>query len=978
LFVLALPAMAALCSAGDPSAEQAEFFEKSVRPLLVLHCQKCHGATKEEAGLRLDSRERTLKGGDSGPAVEPEKPEESLLIEAIGYAGDIKMPPKRKLADEEIAILTDWVRRGAPWPAGKAAGKPGLIGEFDLHGRKLAQWAFQPIGPQTVPAVKDAAWAVSAIDRFILAKLEAADLKPAPAAEKRTLLRRVTFDLIGLPPTPEELAAFLADDTPKAFEKVVDRLLESPHYGERFGRHWLDLVRYAETAGHEFDFEIPQAWQYRDYVVRAFNADVPYDQFVIEQLAGDLLPEPRRHPTEHFNESIIGTGFWYLGESKHSPVDLLADEAERIDNQIDVFGKAFLGQTLGCARCHDHKFDALSTKDYYALSGYLQSSRLQIAFVDGPQMRGAVIAALEKLRDERAALLDDVAPPPEEDPPTREGDLTLADFSRHDYHGWFVTGDAFGQGPVTNPVGILPQPGRGWPAGARGLAHSGALSGRLEGVLRSRTFKIERKHILYLAAGKGTLIILIIESMQYLRNPIYGSLTIPLDQPDRLQWHVQDVSKWIGHNAYIELIDDNDGFLAVDRILFSDTAAHPFEPAGEPNSALADILGTGLIEAGEKPLRTPAPALARRSARLAEIAEKRPRLEEEIRYVRKALAIADGTPEDDRVHVRGSPHKLGDLVPRRFLEAVAGVDQRAPREGSGRLELARRVVDPANPLLPRVIVNRLWKYHFGEGLVRTPDDFGNMGQPPTHPELLDYLAGEFIAPPRAGEKGHAWSFKRMHRALLLTRTYQMASRAADPRAEELDPQNKLWHRMNLRRLEGEIIRDAMLAVSGRLDRAQGGPGVPPYLTPYMAGRGRPEKSGPLDGEGRRSIYIGVRRNFLTPMFLAFDYPVPFTAMGRRSVSNVPAQALALMNNPFVVEQADLWAKRAAEKQPDVDARLRAMYLAAFSREPTAAERASAQEFLAEGTKQDPSGDATRPWADLAHVLFNVKEFIFVE
>ncbi|HTI49296.1 MAG TPA: DUF1549 domain-containing protein, partial [Planctomycetaceae bacterium] len=458
--LLVLLATAAVGLAGEPSPEDAEFFEKQVRPLLVQHCQKCHGAAKQEGGLRLDSRETALKGGDSGPAVEAQAPDKSLLIEAIGYAGDIKMPPKRKLADGEIAILTDWVRRGAPWPADKVTGQPGAAGEFDLAARKAAQWAFQPIRSQTPQAVKDNAWAKSPIDRFILSKLEAAGLKPAPAAEKHTLLRRVTFDLIGLPPTPAELAAFLADDSPQAFEKVVNRLLDSPHYGERWGRHWLDLVRYAETAGHEFDFEIPHAWQYRDYVVRAFNADVPYDQFVIEQLAGDLLPQPRRHPTERFNESVIGTGFWFLGESKHSPVDILADEAERIDNQIDVFGKAFLGQTLGCARCHDHKFDALSTKDYYALSGYLQSSRMQITCVDAPEERAAIVAALEQLCDDRATLLDDVAPPPPESklPAPREGDITLADFSTQDYRGWFVTGDAFGKGPVTNPLRLLPQP----------------------------------------------------------------------------------------------------------------------------------------------------------------------------------------------------------------------------------------------------------------------------------------------------------------------------------------------------------------------------------------------------------------------------------------------------------------------------------------------------------------------------------------
>ncbi|MBI3864541.1 MAG: DUF1553 domain-containing protein [Planctomycetia bacterium] len=335
------------------------------------------------------------------------------------------------------------------------------------------------------------------------------------------------------------------------------------------------------------------------------------------------------------------------------------------------------------------------------------------------------------------------------------------------------------------------------------------------------------------------------------------------------------------------------------------------------------------------------------------------------------MTMTDGTPEDDRVHVRGSPHKFGDVVPRRLTEAIAGPDQPVSAKGSGRLELARRMVDPANPVLARVIVNRIWKHHFGEGLVATPDDFGNMGQPPTHPELLDYLATEFVK--------NGWSIKKLHRRLILSQTFQMSSRDADTaRAAEIDPQNKLWHRMNLRRLDGEAIRDAVLAVSGRLDRQLYGRSVTPHLTAFMIGRGRPAESGPLDGAGRRSIYLGVRRNFLTPMLLAFDYPIPFSTIGRRSVSNVPAQALSLMNNPFVLQQSEAWAGRVVAANSDPHDRIRSMYVSAFGRPPTDAEIHDAAAFVELQSSQYSAGETLRPWADLAHVLFNVKEFIFVE
>ncbi len=1104
LVLISAPVLAA-----EPSAEDLEFFEKEIRPILVQSCQKCHGDRKQEGGLRLDSQAALLKGGDSGPALVAGKPDESLLIEAVGYAGDIRMPPKAKLPDEHIAALNSWVKRGAPWPQDKAGSKPG---EFDLAARKAKQWVFQPLRTAEPPVVKNTAWAHSAIDQFILTQLENLGLTPAGPADKRTLLRRVTFDLTGLPPNRAEIDAFLVDDSPKAFERVVDRLLDSPHYGERWARHWLDLVRYAETCGHEFDFEIPNAFEYRDYVIRALNADVPYDQFVIEHVAGDLLDEPRLNPTERFNESIIGTGFWYLGESTHSPVDVRADEATRIDNQIDVFSKTFLGQTLACARCHDHKFDAISTKDYYAISGYLQSSRFTVTCVDPPEERLRVVKQLEELRREEGKLLEDVADEAGQATGQRTRDLLLAalavlrpdsngatgsletravaaarnykldsteltrwvahlqdaalknlgdpfhawavlaarsgnatredtgafireqiaaekavadrslaearnfqvfeDFSSADFAGWFVQGEAFGTRPSSLPVG---HPGGTFFAGLQGsltgrAVHSGLLLSRLEGVLRSRTFTIEKNHVLYHMAGKGARLNLIVDSLRLIQNPIYGGLTISLDNPETLKWHMQNVSKWIGHNAYIELIDPGDGFIALDQVLFSDggpppeganavTQAllsereldSPESIAGEYGRLIAKAIqadnargqaNSELGRAAEKMLLnflatdklastlSTTLAVSRLQKQLGEIVQTRQRLGGAIHYQRRIMAMVDGTPADDRVHVRGSPHKFGDVVPRRLLEALAGQEQPVPTHGSGRLELARRMVDPSKPVLARVLVNRVWKHHFGNGLVGTPDDFGNMGQPPTYPELLDFLSREFVK--------QGWSLKKLHRLMLLSNAYQMSSAATDSRAEELDPQNRSWHRMPLRRLEAEAIRDAILAVSGRLDSKMFGRGVTPYLTEFMIGRGRPAASGPLDGEGRRTIYLAVRRNFLNPMLLAFDSPIPFSTIGRRSVSNVPAQALSLMNNPFVLEQAKVWAGRVVAEFPDPHDRIRAMYVSAFGRPPSAAELQDAESFVAEQAGQFAAGETTAQWADLAHVLFNVKEFIFVE
>jgi cytochrome c553 len=1073
--LLVLAAASPFLQAAETTPEGVEFFEKKVRPVLVEHCFKCHG-DKKKGRLRLDSRAGMLKGGDSGPALTPGQPDQSLFVKAVRYTDPVlRMPPKSKLPDAHIADLAAWVKMGAPWPEGGAASGAARVETFDLKERSK-HWSLQPVKPYAPPAVRRRDWPTSPVDWFVLAALEAKGLAPAQPADKRTLLRRVTYDLIGLPPTPAEIDAFLADASPDAFAKVVDRLLASPHYGERWGRHWLDLVRFAETAGHEFDFELPEAFAYRDYVIRAFNADVPYDRLVIEHVAGDLLAEPRRHPIERFNESVLGTGFWFLGEAKHSPVDVKADEADRLDNQIDVFAKAFLGLTVSCARCHDHKFDAITTKDYYALAGYLESSRFQRAFLDdsGPrrdairkmqdlrrQGRDLAVAITAKALHERAADLSKSllsarpAPAPEKGRRKTEASperhplyplLELAgkealtpeqfaakrrdlverlrarsaraadgasrstvfeDFKKGNYQDWFVSGEAFGDGPSRGPEVLLrPDPAR--PVRrvvGPGVTHSGLVSDQLKGVLRSRTFVIEKKKILYHAAGRGAQVNLIIDNFQQIRAPIYGGLTFPIDG-DRPAWHAQDVGMWVGQRAYIEIIDDGPGYAAVDRILFADDRppAEPVNPLlirmlDNPNLTTPEALArkyqellTEIMDQWQSGRLHTAQDAADRleilnwvleddrfaapdgeagadGKQLAALLERHGQLEAGLPAPRRGMAMQDGTGWDERVYIRGNHNNLGEAVPRRFLEALAGPAQPAPARGSGRLELARRLVDPDNPLLARVLVNRLWLHHFGEGIVRSPDNFGVLGERPSHPELLDYLAAELI---RQG-----WSIKQMHRLMVLSSAYRMSSRP-EAGAEEADPQNRLWHRMPIRRLEAECIRDALLAVSGRLDRTMYGPGVPPHLTPHMAGRGRPTFSGPLDGNGRRSVYLNVRRNFLTPMFLAFDYPIPFTTMGRRSVSNVPAQALTLMNNPLVVQQAERWARRAlAEPARSPAERVTGLYVTAFGRPPAEDELRDALAFLEEQGKGYGRAEDPRAWADLCHVLINVKEFIFI-
>jgi hypothetical protein len=1149
--------------AGDRNAEEAarDFFEKKVRPVLAQNCYPCHSAQagKLKGGLRLDSRDGLLKGGDNGPGIVPGHAAQSRLIEAIGYQNaDLRMPPKGKLPAQAIADLTRWVESGAAWPSGisserrevrgKRRGAPSAAEAFNLQERKREHWAWQPIRRVVPPPVKHRDWPRCAADAFILAKLEEKNLSPAPAADRRTLLRRVYFDLVGLPPPPAATQSFVHDPSPGALARVVDRLLASEHFGERWGRHWLDLVRYAETRGHEYDYPAPNAFQYRDYVIRALNADVPYDRFVQEHVAGDLLQPPRLNLVHGFNESILGTGFWFLGEELHSPVDLRQDQADRFDNRIDVLTKTFQGLTVGCARCHDHKFDAISTRDYYALFGFLESSSYRLVRFDSLENNRRIAEALQGLRQQsrpplERALAGALAPAvrgvshyllaareilgqrvrqqrvahPESakgvaarptpfadsgraipvfidalpvgsrlnapadvsggglDPDrlkhwvaylrqaaqdeldllhewaqlsvgstqfTKEGldhlskrraggrnyggeAEVIVDYSRLSPDAWLPDGVSFGPRPaLPGELQLIINRGRpGLRFVERGAAEKddfwdglrlapgtesdpGVLGSipRAGRTIRTPSLTLTSGRLYYLVRGSGQAYAAV-DQHALIAGPLHGQLVQSLQSREQFRWILHDLSSYRGQRIHVEFTARPDRAFAIAMVV--QAAKAPGE-ADEPNGIVLQLLAdekmtspAALAVGYENLFQT---AVARlRSDRIAEtpkagdyaqilnwllwhpelfpLDERGSRrlqtaskslLDEEASVrgqiqaeSRLALAMQDANGVDEHVFIRGSPKACGPLVPRRFLDALAGPKPLPIEHGSGRLELARQMTDPAvDPFIARVLVNRVWYHLFGRGIVGSVDNFGVLGEPPTHPELLDYLSSEFI---RQG-----WSIKHLIRTLVLSSTYAMSSQSGGW-ADAVDPQDLLLHCLRVRRLEGEAIRDTLLAVSGRLDERAYGPPVPVHLTEFQDGRGRPA-NGPLDGDGRRSVYLAVRRNFLPSFLLAFDTPIPFSTVGHRTVSNVPAQALILMNDPFVHQQAEVWAHRVLRQDDSPEKRIKVMYETAFGRLPSGEELRACLGFLDQQSKLSNKEIA---WADLAHALFNVKDFIYL-
>ena len=1077
---------------GLAATPEADFFERKIRPVLAEQCFECHSAESKsvKGGLRLDGRAVLLAGGDTGPAVVPGNPQQSLLIKALSHADpDLAMPPKKPRLPESVQTdFARWIADGALWPQDNSAP---VSKKFDLEARKQAQaWLWQSPQRQTLPAVTNTAWPQSPVDQFILARLEQNGLRPAVPVDAGTWLRRVTFGLTGLPPTRVELQEFLADRTPEARERVVDRLLASPHFGERWARHWMDLMRYAETRGHESDFQIANAWQYRDYLIRAFNADVPYPQFLLEHLAGDTLPEPRLRPGTELNESVLATGWAFLGEENHSPVDIRQDECERIDNKVDVFTKSFLGLTVACARCHDHKFDPISTQDYYALTGFmLSSSYRQVRFEsmeNNRRMAGELATLRERTWPELAGTvgrhgrsqagtlarsaqvavgLGDGATADSDVPPalvefwreqfrgaaldpahtlhpwlvralqerqevsalapvswTRPESLSaetrvIADFTRMGQQPWKADGEAFGPGPVA--LGAAVPVLNSFPFGFQqyGAARrdpfwnrlalapgnesdSGELAAtsRAGQMVRTPTVTLGSGQLHYLIRGK-TRVYVGVDSHLMVAGPLHRQLVRRFDTGTSLepQWVSHDLKLYAGHRAHVEFGPDGDAPLEILMVVEA-----PETPQAKPGVPLiattlpasgtawtagleaALIAASDWLEGRPNPSVTALPLadwLARNASNWAvplegvrQFEQDQKALADQVQWVsRTAVAWFDGTGVDEFVLVRGKPFKNGPLAPRSLPTAFGSSATFTNVATSGRLELGLQLMDPANPLVSRTLVNRVWHHLFGRGLVPTVDNFGTLGEPPTHPELLDHLAWQF----RAEDQG---SVKRLIKRLVLTQTYAMSHRAADPQAAEADPGNRLWHRIPVRRLEAEAIRDTTLVISGRFDPAVGGPPVPVHLTEFVVGRGRPDKSGPLDGQGRRTLYLEVRRNFLPTTLLTFDSPTPFSTVGRRNVTNVPAQALALMNDPFFHEQAAVWAGRMIREMPsgEAEARIRWLYETAFARLPSSSELAACQDSLREFRElQGTPDNSPQVWTDLCHALMSANDFIYL-
>ena len=942
-----------------------EFFEKKIRPLLAERCYECHSeAKKVKAGLRLDTPEGWIVGGDSGPALVPGNVDESRLIRAIRYV-DLEleaMPPKSALPPHEVALLEEWVRRGAPAPAASAMPAAAKRGGLSIEeGKKF--WAFVPPSTPPVPTLQEhAKWARTNIDRFIAAEWEKRGLQPAPDADRATLIRRVTFDLIGLPPTSEQSDAFVNDTRPGAFERVVDSLLASPHFGERWGRRWLDVARFAESSGGGRTLLFKDAWRYRDYVIETFNRDVPFDTFIREQIAGDLLPY--QNP-EQRRRQLTATAFLALGPTNYEEQNKHALRMDIVDEQLDTIGKGFLGMTIGCARCHDHKFDPIPTHDYYALAGILRSTR-----------------TLENYTDNVARWVDTPLPVDDESKPELEAHdkkVAALEAELKSLRATVKPGPGAGviaEGAPTTPVALDSLSGvvidetkarivGEWQQSGFGRIYVG------EGFLHDRD------------EGKGTKTITFTPTLPrtgryevrlaYTPNgnrapnvPIAilhadGEKTVTIDQRETPPIGGRFVSL-----GQFQFEKDGQGYVLISNegttgvVVVDALQLIPVDPV----SVLAE---------GASPAQPPGKMKA-----VSESAIRIRRLEGEMKRLvaqgpRRAVTMSVTEAEDigdTEIRIRGNVRALGAKVPRGFLQvALNGSPPKFSGRESGRVQLADWIASPANPLTARVITNRAWAWLMGAGLVRTVDNFGTTGELPSHPALLDFLAQQFVT--------ENWSMKKLIRSIVLSRTYQLATSPAAG-ASGNDPDNRLLARAHRRRLDAEQIRDAILWTSGELKLEVGGPNI---------GNGPNGAANlPVNAEytyvftdTRRSVYTPAFRNQRLELFEVFDFGDINAPIGQRNVSTVAPQALYLMNHPFVVEQAKLAARRAlAATDRHDDARILEAYRVTLGRPPTQRERELALQFLASGERaSSPQSPSLELWAQLYQALFACMDFRYL-
>jgi hypothetical protein len=1086
LFALAVSAPGIAAADAD---QGVAYFEQHIRPILVENCYKCHSAAKgkHKGGLELDTREAALKGGDSGPLLVPGDPGKSLLMKAVGYGDkDMEMPPDGRLPDAAIKRLEEWVRMGAPDPrAGAAVAKSGALVSPTLEkGREF--WSFRPLADPTPPAVKRSGWVRNPVDAFVLARLEAAGLQPAGEIDRRGFIRRASIDAIGLPPTPEEVDAFVADASPAAYDTLIDRLLASPRYGERWGRMWLDLARYADSNGQDENLAHGLAWRYRDYVISAFNHDKPYDRFLTEQIAGDLLP--LSPDNEAFRDQLTATGFLTLGPKVLAEQDKPKLVMDVIDEQLDVLGKATMGLTLGCARCHDHKFDPIPTRDYYALAGIFKStttfdnlghvSRWYERNLVTPDEQKAMDAwnseskrhteALNKLKAEAAHIAAS----------EWRGDIAgyVLAGGMHASAAQIIRAEAFSRsnlhvdskdyGAADTPITHSNQPGLQFaeydldlPAGhyyldaryasgekrAMRLLLNGKevkkeVCGEPTGGFNAKDQKWSVIAEFTLPAGKNVLRLERDDAVPHLNQ-----LSLLPAAPDNGGLQGAGVTAWARSlardrdpvfglwRAFAALKTDEfaskaeevanrlRGQLTGDKellakALLGDKAPASLKELAERYQAFILKLDEALPKerrklARERPKDKPRPELADQEkvwrqifdeggpfyvdaeyaeqliagakkvealahhAALDDLEQRKPPASDRI------MAVKDGDISDVPVHIRGSHLNLAATKePRGFLKVTDTLVKPPfiPEKSSGRLELAQWLTSRDHPLTARVMVNRIWLGHFGQGIVRSPSNFGLRGEPPTHPELLDWLARRF--------QQEGWSVKAMHRLIMRSAAYRMSSAWREDYALK-DPENRLLWRMNRRRLDAEAVRDGLLAVSGRLDQTMGGSLLMSKNGDYVT-NDQSSNHAQYDAP-RRAIYLPVIRNAMYDMFASFDYADPAVPLEQRVASTVAPQSLWLLNSGFAMDQALAFADRIAKAGPDEVAAITAAYRLVYGRTPTAVELKRAQGFLAKARTLAPTTMRSeqiakaatperRAWQALCQALLASNEFLYVD
>lgn len=886
----------------DVSKQGAAYFEKYIRPLLVDRCQSCHGAKKQWADLRLDTAQGLRAGGESGPAIVAGQPEQSELLHRVSESDDdLRMPPQEsgpRLTPNEINVLSRWIKMGAPWPSGTK-----LSSAESLRQSQQQHWAFQPVVQPELPAVKQTQWAVNELDAFILARLEQASLSPSPAADRRTLIRRVTYDLTGLPPTPEQVKAFENDRSSDAYQRLIDRLLRSPQYGEQWGRHWLDVARYADVKGYVYGREerrFVHAALYRDWVIKAFNDDLPYNRFVLLQLAADQV-------VQNDSPDLAAMGYLTLGRR------FLGVTPDIIDDRIDVVGRGLLGLSISCARCHDHKYDPIPTADYYSLYGVFENSTEDLV----PVTQGSATASpspefVKELGQRKQTLAQ----------ATAEQRRVAGERIRQKIDRYLLAQTELEQYPALTfgqllpPDAVVPTIVRRWESylsQARQNQDSiflpwfafvdlgdEAFSRRAAEVTQQLAKQAEQLHPRLAAAFNDPPANLSDVAKRY--QQVFNAI----DQ----QWlkHCADAEA-AGKSAPTAMPDPDDE--ALRQVLYGLRSPCVIPDVPIVNSEYFwDIKTTERLWKLQKAV----------DQQILKSPQSAPH----------AVVLNDRRPvTDPRVFRRGDPLKAAETVPRQFLEVLAGSNRQPFQTGSGRLEMAQAIVDPSNPLTARVWVNRVWRHHFGSGLVQSPSDFGLRSDPPSHPKLLDWLTSEFIA--------NGWSTKWLHRTILLSATYQQTSRLPNDEAElarlvKLDPSNRLLSHANPRRLTFEQFRDTLLSLAGELDVTVGGKSVP------MFGNGK--------ASNRRSVYGFVDREFLPPVLRVYDFANPELHNSQRTETTVPQQALYAMNGELLVGRARSLIKQTGFlEQPLAAEQVQRLYQIVFQRDPSTTELRRAMDFL---------------------------------